>query len=183
VKPLCVTVFGSSEPPPGHALYEEARRVGALLARAGCVVINGGYGGVMEACSLGAREAEGHVIGITVASFDGRAPNRFLVEERREPDLYGRTRRLIEDSDAFIILAGRSGTLAELALVWALVRSGQMPDRPVALLGREWPELLDTLRRLDFLEPRLLTITRCTPTPEEAVAWALRAPSRRGGRS
>lgn len=168
-----VSVFGSSEPEPGHPLYEEARRLGSLLARAGCAVLCGGYGGVMEAASRGAREAEGHVIGVTVASFGGRTPNPYLVEEHREADLYSRTRRLIEDGDAFIILPGRSGTLAELTLLWALVRAGQMPGKPVALLGPEWPRFVDTLQSLDFLEPRLLSITRCARSPEEAVQWAL----------
>lgn len=172
-----VAVFGSSEPAPEEALYRLARQVGRLLAVAGCRVLNGGYGGVMEAASLGAREAGGGAIGITVAAFTDRLPNRYLVEERREPDLHGRTRRLIEGADAFIILPGRSGTLAELALVWALVRARQMPEKPVALLGEGWFELVETLRRLDFLEPRLLTLTRCTSTPEEAVAWALSAPA------
>jgi hypothetical protein len=173
-----VAVFGSSEPVDGHPVYHLARRVGHLLAGAGCVVLNGGYGGVMEACSRGASEAGGHVIGVTVASFSGRAANPFITEERRESDLFGRTRRLIEEADAFIILPGRSGTLAELTLVWALVRARQMTDRPVALLGDCWPRLLDTLRNLDFLEPRLLDMTRCALTPEEAVGWALSPPAR-----
>lgn len=173
-----VCVFGSSEPAAGQPLYEQARRVGLLLARAGCVILNGGYGGVMEGASRGAREANGHVIGVTAATFAARTPNPYLVEEQREPDLYARTRRLIEQGEAFIILPGRSGTLAELTLVWALCRARQMPDKPVALLGEAWPPLLDTLRRLDYLEPRLLTLTRCTFIPEEAVDWALSPPPR-----
>jgi uncharacterized protein (TIGR00730 family) len=168
-----VAVFGSSEPQPGDPVYENARLVGTLLARAGCAVLNGGYGGVMEASGRGAREAGGHVIGVTVETFSGRTPNPYLVEEHREPNLYSRCRRLIEEGDAFIILPGRSGTLSELTLLWALLRAGQMPEKPIALMGEEWPPLLDTLRRLDFLEPRLLDVTRCTPSPEEAVAWAL----------
>ena len=173
-----MAVFGSSEPADGHPHYGLARSVGNLLARAGCVVLNGGYGGVMEACSRGAREAGGHVIGVTAASFAGRVANPFIAEERRETDLFGRTRRLIEGADAFIILPGRSGTLAELTLVWALVRARQMTGRPVALLGECWPRLLDTLQHLDFLEPRLLDLTRCALTPEEAVGWALSPPGR-----
>jgi hypothetical protein len=182
VKNRTVGVFGSSEPLPGEPLYEQARRTGALLARAGCVVVNGGYGGVMEAASRGAREAEGHVVGVTAATFGARAPNRYLVEERREQDLFARTRRLIEGSDAFIILPGRSGTLAELTLVWALCRSRQMPDKPVALLGEVWAAFLEALQSLDFLEPRLLSLTRHTPSPEEAVAWALAGPAPGEGR-
>ncbi len=168
-----IAVFGSSEPRPGDAVYEEARRVGSLLARAGCVVLNGGYGGVMEASSRGAREADGHVIGVTVESFSRPSANRYLVEEVREPDLYCRSRRLIEGGDAFIILPGRSGTLSELTLLWALLRAGQIPDKRISLMGEEWPVLLDTLRQLNFLEPRLLEVTRCTPNPDQAVAWAL----------
>jgi hypothetical protein len=175
VRVRTVGVFGSGEPLPGEPVYEQARRTGELLARAGCSVLNGGYGGVMEGASRGAREAGGHVVGVTVASFSDRPPNPYLIEERREPDLYARTRRLIEGSDAFIILPGRSGTLAELTLVWALCRSRQMPDKPVALLGEAWAAFLEALRRLDFLEPRLLDLTRHAPSPEEAVAWALSA--------
>lgn len=52
-----IAVFGSALPLEGSAAYEEARLTGQLLARAGYVVLNGGYGGVMEGASRGAREA------------------------------------------------------------------------------------------------------------------------------
>jgi len=168
-----IAVFGSSEPGPADPVYEEARQIGLLLARAGCVVLNGGYGGVMEASSRGAREADGHVIGVTVESFSRPCANSYLVEEVREPDLYCRSRRLIEGGDAFIILPGRSGTLSELTLLWALLRARQIPDKRISLMGKGWPVLLKTLRQLNFLEPRLLEVTRCTPNPDQAVAWAL----------
>ncbi len=131
----------------------------------------------MEACSRGAREAGGYAIGVTVESFSGRTPNAYLDEQWREPDLYSRNRRLIEAGDAFIILPGRSGTLSELTLLWALLRAGQIPGKPVALIGGVWTVLVETLRRLDFLEPRLLELTRCTTNPDEAVAWALSRPA------
>jgi len=52
-----VAVFGSSEPQPGEVAYEAARGLGRALAGRGLIVVNGGYGGVMEASSRGAREA------------------------------------------------------------------------------------------------------------------------------
>ena len=55
--PRTVAVFGSSEPVEGELLYAVARDVGRELALAGYAVATGGYGGVMEAASRGAREA------------------------------------------------------------------------------------------------------------------------------
>ena len=62
-----VTIFGGSEPHAGEPAYEEARRLGELLAAAGFTVLTGGYIGTMEAVSRGANETGGHVIGITCA--------------------------------------------------------------------------------------------------------------------
>jgi predicted Rossmann-fold nucleotide-binding protein len=52
-----ITVFGSSRPAEGHADYIEALELGRALAAAGFGVCTGGYSGVMEAVSRGAREA------------------------------------------------------------------------------------------------------------------------------
>ena len=83
-------MFGSSEPQAGEPLYELARQLGRFLAEAGFLVVSGGYGGVMEGPSRGAREAGGQALGITTDSFAGRgAANRFLTREIREPDLPG----------------------------------------------------------------------------------------------
>ena len=58
-----VTVFGSSRPREGDAHYAQARALGAALAEKGFVVCSGGYGGVMEAVSRGAKEAGGRTLG------------------------------------------------------------------------------------------------------------------------
>ena len=51
-----IAVFGSSRPQPGTKLYEEARMVGRALAGAGWTIITGGYKGIMQAVSQGAKE-------------------------------------------------------------------------------------------------------------------------------
>lgn len=169
-----VAVFGSSEPRPGSEAYEVARHVGRLLAEAGYGVINGGYGGVMEGASRGAREAGGRVLGITCDNF-GRGPgNRYLTEERREPDLYQRTRSLIEVSSAYIILPGKAGTLAETAFLWALHRAGALGGKPVVLLGSFWDGFVEELLERDVLEPSQANDTLRAATPEEAVRMVRR---------
>ena len=50
-----VAVFGASVSLPGDQLYEQGVRCGRLLAEAGFGVATGGYAGVMEAVSLGAK--------------------------------------------------------------------------------------------------------------------------------
>lgn len=42
-----ITVFGSSRPRPGEKEYVLAHRLGAELAKAGFVVCNGGYAGIL----------------------------------------------------------------------------------------------------------------------------------------
>ena len=61
-------------------------------------------------------------------------------------DLFTRLQRLILPASGFICLRGGSGTLAEWALTWTLLASGLIPSVPLVLLGREWQDLLDTIR-------------------------------------
>ncbi len=164
-----VAVFGSSEPPEGHPLYEQARTVGRLLALRGFVVMTGGYGGVMEGASRGAREAGGRAVGVTCEMFRGRRPNPFLTEERRAPTLFERQRVLVETPRGYVVLHGKSGTLAEVSLVWALHRAGSLGDRPLVLLGEAWPALLDLLSGAEMLETEQRAITRVAREPDEAV--------------
>lgn len=169
-KRLLVAVFGSADPQEGDPLYELARRVGALLATAGYGVLTGGYGGVMEGASRGAAENGGVAVGVTCAGFLDRTPNRFLTETHEEPDLVRRTGSLIDDACGYVVLHGKSGTLAELTLVWALHRTGSLGSRPVVLLGAAWRPFLHHLVRAEMIESDQLSITRVADGPEEAVA-------------
>ena len=164
-----MAVFGSSEPREGDSLYEEARAVGRLLAGSGFVVVNGGYGGVMEAASRGARESGGMAVGVTTSALRRGPGNPYLDQEHREPDLYSRTRRLIEISHAYIILRGKSGTLAELTLLWALQRGGLLPPTRVVLLGECWGGILAALGEWKMVEEEQLRFTLLARTPAEAV--------------
>jgi len=166
-----IAVFGSSEPQPGDPLYETAHRLGSLLARARFVVVTGGYGGVMEAASHGAHEAGGRTLGVTCTTFSAREANPYLTDEVRANDLHDRTRELIERASGYVILPGKAGTLAELALLWALDRAGCLRGRPVVLLGTDWQPLIDLLERSNMLESSQLDHTRLARTPEEAVAF------------
>ena len=143
-------VFGSARLTEGDTEYAEAHEVGRRLADAGWAVATGGYMGVMEAACRGAVEAGGHTVGVTVAGWEGRRPNRWVREERPGADLFDRLRILVGGSDAMVAVAGGVGTLAEVAVAWNLaqhaVRDGA-PPRPLVLVGARWDALREVFDR------------------------------------
>lgn len=162
-----VAVFGGSGVPQESQAAKEARRLGRLLAEAGYRVSNGGYMGVMEACSRGAREAGGYVIGVTCAQFADRKPNPHLDEEICEPDLTARIATLMRISDAYIVLDGQIGTLAELFLAWNLIHMGW--KKPLIVVGASMRRVLDTLAEQTEIDADLLRHIRFVDAIDEAV--------------
>ena len=143
-----VAVCGASEATP--AQLDAAREVGRLLARSGAIVINGGYGGVMEAASEGAARAGGTVVGIL------SEPNREGANEHLTISLptgmgQGRNFLIVSAAESVIAIGRGWGTLSEIALARRLGR---------AVFA------LDTWN-VDGLEP--------VATPAEAVQRALEA--------
>jgi len=124
----------------------------------------------MEASARGAREAGARTIGVTVSAFAHRTQaNPFIDKEFRESDLYDRTRRLIEEAGAFVVLPGRAGTLAEVTFLWALCRAGLLGTRPIVLVGDQWNRLLRNLQDLDILGEPELRATSVVGDPAAAV--------------
>ena len=164
-----VSVFGSSQAQPGSPAYDEARLVGTLLAREGLTVCSGGYGGVMEAVSRGAKEAGGFVIGVTSKIFTRRGANRWVDEEVQTETFIERLRILIAQGQGYLALKGGIGTLTEISLVWSLLQTRSIPRGPFVLLRDPWEGLLgfcsDTLiiRKHDLEYPRL------AGSPDKAV--------------
>jgi uncharacterized protein (TIGR00725 family) len=144
-----ITVFGSSRPEPGTADYEEARALGKALADRGFAVCTGGYGGVMEGVSRGAKEANGKTYGITAEFFSRRA-NRWVDVEVRKKTWQKRLFALIEMGDGFVVCKGGTGTLVELAVVWEMLNKGVMRGKPFAVLGPFWQPILDCVREVEM---------------------------------
>ena len=170
-----VSVFGGSAPKPGTPPYEEARALGANLARAGWTVATGGYTGVMEAASRGAAEAGGHVIGVTCGLLEnwieGLRANAWVKEEIRFGSLRERLYHLVEFCDATVALPGGIGTLSEVSLTWSLLQTGEIKRKPVVLIGRVWQETISTfVREADsYLRHGDSNFLKLVETVDEAV--------------
>ena len=104
-----ITVFGSSRPAPGDALYYQAYVLGAAIASSGWILVNGGYGGTMEASAAGARSEDGMTIGVTCEGFDREDPNPHIDRVVHTRDLGERLARLIDEADGYVVLPGGIG--------------------------------------------------------------------------
>ena len=143
-----ITVFGSSRPENGHADYAEALELGRALAAAGFAVCTGGYGGVMEAVSRGARESGGRVLAVT-SSFFRLSTNRWVEEESRVATWQERLFELVRLGDGYVACKGGTGTLVELAVVWEMLNKKAMEQRPFVVLGDFWQPILDRVREVE----------------------------------
>jgi uncharacterized protein (TIGR00730 family) len=144
-----VTIFGSSFPDENSSAYGEARELGKLLVEAGFAVCNGGYGGLMEASARGAREAGGHTIGVTCSIWSAPA-NRWVAEELRTSSFLERLITLIERGNAYVVLPGGTGTLAEFALVWEMMNKSTLSKtvggpKPVLVMAPYWQPVIQCL--------------------------------------
>ena len=143
--PQAVVVFGSSAPPADREEYERARAVGRTLAELGYVVVNGGYGGAMEASAAGAKEAGGSTVGVTCSIWRS-APNRFMDRCVQTHSLPERVAALTDAGTAgYVVLPGATGTLAELAKVWEMAGLGTLQGRPIVCVGAFWRPLVEMM--------------------------------------
>jgi uncharacterized protein (TIGR00730 family) len=141
-------VFGSSRPDEHEPMYVEARALGRELARRGFLVCTGGYSGVMEAVSRGAKEAGGKTIGVT-AEFFRRGPNAWVDEDVRVKTWEERLFELIRRGHGYVACRGGTGTLAELAVVWEMLNKAVIPPRPFVTLGNFWLPILERVREVE----------------------------------
>ena len=137
-----VTIFGGSKCGPSSEEYGEAVEVGRQLAKAGFTICTGGYLGIMEAASRGARENGGRVFGIVMNQFKSE-PNRYLTDKVASAHFYERLQNLITRSVGFIALRGGMGTVTEVSLVWNKLQTGVLKPRPLVLLGPAWEKVVN----------------------------------------
>lgn len=139
-----ITIFGTAKAGPGDAAYELAYRTGKMLAEAGFVIANGGYGGTMQAAAKAAIEAGGKTVGVTCSAFGGSVANEYISREIVTSSLDERLETLIKLGKGYVVLPGGTGTLLELAKVWELKNKGFLnQSKPIILVGEFWKPLVD----------------------------------------
>jgi len=145
-----IAVVGAGGDDTPEDVIAMAREVGAEIAARGATLVCGGRGGVMAAAAKGARERDGHTIGI-LPSYDRAEANPHIEFAVATGMGQARNAIVIGTADAVIAMAGEGGTLSEIGLALKL-------GRPVIAL-RSWAQLHDLHR---------------AETPVAAVSMALK---------
>jgi uncharacterized protein (TIGR00730 family) len=176
---LEVAVIGSASLSEDSRAGSVALELGRRLAESGVTVVTGGYGGLMGAVSRGAREAGGHVVGLTMDTWPSVRPNRWLTETRPSENLAGRLGAL-GSMHAVVALDGGVGTLSELSLMWAMAQTQAIAPRIIVLSDR-WQRLLAAFREYLVIAQHDVALIDVALTAAEAVDLALA--ERRPGRA
>ncbi|WP_312515557.1 hypothetical protein [Massilia sp.] len=120
----CIAVVGDARLGPDDPRRALAQSIGRMLVDAGCRLVTGGMGGVMEAAHKGARSSpnwfDGAGIGILPGSDIGQA-NPF-VDIAIPTGLDHARNSIVAHSAAVIAIGGGAGTLSEMALAWTYGR-------------------------------------------------------------
>jgi uncharacterized protein (TIGR00725 family) len=107
-----IAVIGGRD--AGSELFDEARRAGRLLARAGVMVLTGGLEGIMEAASRGAKEEGGLTVGVLPGDQRGGANPHVDVPIATGLGI-GRNVIIARTADGVLAVGGAYGTLSEIA--------------------------------------------------------------------
>ncbi|MFT3745282.1 MAG: LOG family protein [Pyrinomonadaceae bacterium] len=167
-----ITVFGGSKCKEDSAEYVEAKKLGGSLAEAGFTICTGGYLGIMEAASRGAREKGGRVLGIVMNQFKSE-PNRFLTDKVATDHFYDRLQNLITRSVGFVAMRGGMGTVTEISLVWNKLTTGVLGKRPLVLVGDCWKPVVDAWKANLVVSDADLSFLDFAPDGETAAAIIL----------
>ena len=115
------------------------------LTEYGFDIISGGFGGVMEAALLGAEHSNVKRIGVVPTLFESREANKNIDELIVVESYIDRLLKLIELGDVYIALPGNTGTLLEIAAVWALLEREQLKGKLLITVGEQWNQIQQTM--------------------------------------
>ena len=161
--------------------YEEARKFARAMTErslesygAENVICTGGGPGVMEAGNMGAAEAGGNSIGLSIVLPHEQAPNEYVT-----PDLcfnfhYFAIRKMhfLMRAKAVTVFPGGFGTLDEMFEALTLIQTGRMKRVPFILFGREfWHQVINwqALADAGTISPSDLDLISFVESAEEAV--------------
>ncbi len=182
--PKSVSVFGSARSREGQPWYEEARKLGGLLAKEGIAVVTGGGPGVMEGANRGAAEGGGESVGLNIELPQEQRINPYVRKYRAFHYFFTRKVMLTYAAEAYIFFPGGFGTLDEFFEIVTLIQTHEITRIPVLLFGREyWQPLAGWLegqlygkyKTIDKEDTKIFTIV---DSAEEAMRIIRKAPMR-----
>ena len=177
-----IAVYCASSTQIDEKYFQDARKLGQLMAEQNITLVNGaGNMGLMAESANGCLEKGGKAIGVipTFMIKEGWCHDG-MTEIIETSDMHERQAKMAEMNDAGIFLPGGCGTFAELMELITWKQLGLYLN-PIVLLNTNgyFDSLLNTMHQAikeNFMRPVHADIWRVAPTPEEALKMALETP-------
>jgi len=182
-----VTIFGSARFPETDRWYQEARRLGRLLADNGYSVVTGGGPGIMEAANRGATEGggPGDSFGLDIKLPFEQRVNPFVEKGAGFHYFFVRKVMLAYSAQAYVYFPGGFGTLDELTEIITLIQTKKISVKiPVILVGKKfWAPFLKWIDDVVVRDYKAASagdknIYQVVDTAEEALKIIKRSPER-----
>lgn len=170
-----VAVYCGHEFGLNPAFVRDAGMMGELIAKNGLnMVFGGGDVGLMGTVSSAAINNGGHVIGISTKHAVARQePAHDKIDVKIVDGINERKQKMIELSDAFIVMPGGIGTLNEATDILTMQQIGEV-KKPIFFLNtlNFWEplyKLVWEMQRQDFVDGMRDYIVIIGDTPEEII--------------
>jgi uncharacterized protein (TIGR00730 family) len=181
--PKSVTIFGSSmlstDSAPGKSATDLAAAIVKDLKYA---VITGGGPGIMEAASIGAKNAGGQSVGLNISLPHEHGANGFTTDHMKFAYFFSRKTMLTFAAEAYVFFPGGFGTFDELFGILTLIQTGKIPHVPIILFGSDfWNPIVATLDKVmsekyKTIDPSDLNLFKITDSIDEAIEIICKAP-------
>lgn len=169
-----VAIFGYADALVRGNLYKSVFETAKKLAEVGYTVVDGGGPGVMRAATLGAKEAGGKVLAVTLhphdlTHFEGKDPRNTFDKEIVTHSYVERTLTLMEEGQIYVIFNGGTGTISEFGMSWGLARLYFGHHKPLILYGKFWKNVMRAFKENMLLRPEELKVYKIVDSPEEVI--------------
>jgi uncharacterized protein (TIGR00730 family) len=178
-----VTIFGSARTPRDAPAYQQAERLGKLMADHGWFVVTGASTGIMEAGHRGAGRDRSMGLNIMLP-FEQESNEVIRGDSKLVTMKYFFTRKLmfVKECDAVVCLPGGFGTLDEAFEVLTLLQTGKRELMPLVFLdapgGSYWQDWAAYIRKhllgAKMIAAEDFSLFRVTDSVEETVDEILR---------
>jgi len=195
-----VTFFGSARFKQGDQWYEEARKLGHLLAKEGFDVVTGGGPGIMEAANQGAHEVHEHTgvamsnhnkkvgdsIGLNIKLPFEQRINEYVDKAVAFHYFFVRKVMLSYYAQAYIFFPGGFGTLDEVFEIITLIQTKKISSHiPLIMVGKPfWGPLAKWIEEHVYgefgaIDKEDMLIYKIVDTAEEAFEIVKKSPERK----
>ena len=151
-----VVVFGSTKVSDGSYIWSSAAQAAVMLAEYGFRIACLGDSGFMDAMLRGGRNGFMRRANTEEQVADASALLDYRSQLDGTPGHFERQIEVYKESDAFIALPGGYTTMLEVMMVIRLMKTGEMPWRPLILVGKGWRRAMDSWK-IENIEDGYLT--------------------------